>query len=167
MEYIFDAERQLKMKKVLQIFLKRRGIETTIGEINHSGSWKEGEFKVGNRYYQVDDLKKTMYGEPWFEYHDYEDIKGFRVSLGYYMIGLSNAQRTLCIGTEHVYTFKPRVANYKKMTQKRMDWLVNTYIEEYIKAGSPKNADIDVLRKTINYELSKMYLKRWYDYIKY
>ena len=166
-DYAQDIERQTKLKKVLQTFLKRRGINVPLSEIQPSGAmWYEGEFKVGERFYQVNDLKVHRYGESWFECHDYEDIKGFRVSSGYYLTGLSNSQRSLYIGSEHVYTFNPRVAEYNKMPEKRLNWLAHTYLDEYIKAGKPGNADLDVLLKTIKYELGKLYLKRWYDYLK-
>lgn len=156
-------ENQEKLKKKLQTYLKTKGISVKLDEIKHTGSWHEGEFWVGKRIYHVDDLKCWDYGPDWYKYHEYTDIGNYRISMSYHFYGLHSEKRSLSIGCENVFTWSKKTAYYKKMTNAQMDKIVDNYVKEYIKNGCPGNADVDMLRTTIKHELSKSFLKNWWD----
>lgn len=153
-----------KRRNVLRKFLQERGEFVKDSDILPTRSWNIGEFSVDKRIYQVDDIKQVVYGDDWFKYHEYKDYGKYRVSIGYHFFGLTNEYRSLSIACETVYVWSPRIANYKKKTNAQMDRIVASYVDEYIKNGCPGNADIDILSSAIKYELSKLYLKRWFEY---
>ena len=151
-----------KLKNVLRKFLNNHGMIVMPKDIESMGSWHEGEFKVKNRYYHVDSLNLVSYGDPWYEYHEYEDYGKFRVSLGYHFYG-GHGIWFLSLGGENVYTWKHRTMYYKKKSDAQLNRIVDSYINEYKKHGSPGNANIEVLRRTIRQQLGGRYLRRWYD----
>lgn len=158
-----EEKEQLKRKKVLHKFLSGRGEHVALTDIIPTGSWHIGEFNVGKRIYTVDNLKEVVYGDDWYKYHEYKDFGKYRVSISYHFFGLTNARRCLTIACENAYEWRPRTEYYKKMTEKQMDKIVKSYVDEYVKAGLPGRADTKILTSTIKWELSKLFLKLWFD----
>jgi len=97
-------EEQYRRKLVLIEYLNRKDIKISLSDIEHSGSWHIGEFTVGKRIYTVDEIAYVRYGDDWYKYHEYCDIGKYRVSMCYYICGLSQKNRTLHIGCEQVFT---------------------------------------------------------------
>lgn len=162
MRIIPDEEQ--KDRKVLQKYLKEKGIDVKLYEIRSTSSWNDSEYEVTGRIYHVDDLKYVQYGPDWYKYHEYKDIDGFRVSISYHVFGgHTSGIRYLSLGCEDVFVWKRRTAQYKKMTEPQMDRIVASYVKEYVEKGCPGNANIKVLSSSIKYELSKCYLLQWWE----
>ena len=152
-------ERRKTLKNVLVTYLASKGMDVPHEEIQHTGSWNEGEFEVGNRIYQVDDLRFTQYGSDWYKCHEYMDYGNYRCSISYLFYGLTSEKRQLSIASEPVFTWNKRIPRYTKKTKAQLEQIVENYVREYVKKGCPGNADLFVLRDTIRYELGKLYLK--------
>lgn len=155
----FDLEKEeLKRKKLLQQYLKDKNIVVNIQNIKSTASWKPGELQIGPRIYQVDLLSQVIYGAPWYKSHEYKDINGYRISESYHFYNGIDSW-SLSIACEQEYTWKHRTTKYKNMTDNQIRYIAETYICEYIKNKPNGKANIDILRKTICYELKQRFQK--------
>ena len=116
-----------------------------------------------SKIYHVDDIRHVEYGSNWYKCHRYKDYGNYRVSERYHFYGGTKGKWYLSIASKSAFVWKNRRNNYKKMTEKQLDHIVDTFVKSFIKAGDVKNVDLETLRSAIRFELEIRFLKSRYN----
>lgn len=153
---------QEEMKGALNYFLRRKGIDIYSREIRYNGSWPLGEFSARGRSYKVDALRHTLYSDEWYCTHEYGDYNGYRVSVNYLFNSWKSGKARLSIGYDDVYIWNENRKDYPKMNAQELDTVVDKYFKEYLTNRSNDYADTSLVRRAIQYELGRHYLKPWF-----
>lgn len=122
-------------------------------------------FSCKGRYYSVDDLHYTKYGDSWYCQNYYKDYRNYRCSIHMYICRSNpdwngKCSVSLYVGNEKVYIWKNRTYLCSKKTKNQISALANRYIFKMLNDFNEHNRvpdfDIDTVRRLLVHEFQWM-----------
>ena len=122
-------------------------------------------FSYKGRYYSVEDLHYTQYGDPWYHKNYWKDYGHYRCSIHMFICRSNPDWNGKCsvslhVGSEKVYTWKNRTYLCSKKTKNQISALANRYIfkmlNDFNKQDRVPDFDVDTVRKLLVHEFQWM-----------